>query len=483
MKNDFLNETIEQLQQRLSEGELTSRELVLIYLDRIATYDQDGPNINSIAEINPDALFIAESLDVERKEQGPRGPLHGIPVVLKDNIDTGDKMHTTAGSLALKDHVAKNDSFVAEKLHEAGAVILGKANLTEWANFMTEGMPNGYSSRAGQVLNPYGPGEIDTGGSSAGPGAAVAANFATVSIGTETSGSILSPSSQHSLVGIKPTVGTVSRSGIIPISHTQDTAGPMAKTVADAVHVFQAIMGEDEKDAATSKATPFFKQELSLRLKKDGLNGKRIGIARESYFDAIDEEKQKLMNEAIQVLKSQGAEVFDITIPTTEHNWGLGVMIHEFKNSLNAYLKTISSDVAVRSLDDVIDFHNQNEEETLKYGQKWFLEAQKTSGLLTDPDYLKELLDDQRLSKEEGIDYTLDEHKLEAIVFPNNIGAGIPAKAGYPSITVPVGLTKKNEPVGITFTGTAFSEPTLIEIAYGYEQASQKRVAPKLNSK
>ncbi|WP_369404834.1 amidase family protein [Piscibacillus salipiscarius] len=215
----------------------------MIYLDRIATYDQDGPNINSIAEINPDALFIAESLDVERKEQGPRGPLHGIPVVLKDNIDTGDKMHTTAGSLALKDHVAKNDSFVAEKLHEAGAVILGKANLTEWANFMTEGMPNGYSSRAGQVLNPYGPGEIDTGGSSAGPGAAVAANFATVSIGTETSGSILSPSSQHSLVGIKPTVGTVSRSGIIPISHTQDTAGPMAKTVADAVHVFSSYYG------------------------------------------------------------------------------------------------------------------------------------------------------------------------------------------------------------------------------------------------
>lgn len=471
MGNEFLNDSIDQLQKMLSNGELTSRELVLAYFDRIARYDQDGPRINSIAEINPDALFIAEALDEERKEKGARGPLHGIPVVLKDNIDTGDKMHTTAGSLALKDHVAKNDSFVAKKLREAGAVILGKANLTEWANFMTEGMPNGFSSRGGQVLNPYGPGKIDTGGSSSGPGAAVAANFATVSIGTETSGSILSPASQHALVGIKPTVGTVSRSGVIPISHTQDTAGPLAKSVADAVHVFRAIIGEDLEDTSTGKAREFLRRNLNQHLKVDGLKGKRIGIARETYFDAIDEEKRQLMNEAINVLEAQGAEVFDVTIPTTKHNWGLGVMIHEFKNSLNAYLKTVSEDVPVRSIDDVIEFHKQHEEKTLKYGQKWFLEAQKTSGLLTDPAYLNELLEDQRLSKEEGIDATLNEHNLDAIVFPNNIGAGIPAKAGYPSITVPAGLTEKNEPVGITFTGTAFSEPTLIEIAYSYEQA------------
>ncbi|TFB14294.1 amidase [Filobacillus milosensis] len=464
----------------MARGELTSRDLVLAYLDRIAQLDHDGPLLNSIAEVNPDALFIAEALDQERKEKGARGPLHGIPIVLKDNIDTGDKMHTTAGSLALRDHVADKDSFVAKQLREAGAVILGKANLTEWANFMTEGMPNGYSSRGGQVLNPYGPGKLDTGGSSSGPGSAVAANLASVSIGTETSGSILSPASQHSLVGIKPTVGTVSRSGIIPISHTQDTAGPLAKTVVDAVHVFQAIIGKDEDDAATGKARHFFRQDLSRHLIKDGLKGKRIGIAREAYFESVDEEKRELLNEAIKVLEAQGAEIMDVTIPTTKHEWGLGVMIHEFKNSLNAYLKTVSNDVPVRSIKDVINFHNDHEEDTLKYGQKWFLEAEKTSGLLTDNDYLKELLDDQRLSKEEGIDYTLNQHNIDAIVFPNNIGAGIPAKAGYPSITVPAGLTEKGEPVGITFTGTAFSEPTLIEIAYAYEQASSMRVAPKL---
>ncbi|RPF50633.1 amidase family protein [Aquisalibacillus elongatus] len=475
---DFLNEPIDVIQKRMQDGELTSRELVLTYLDRIANYDQDGPKINSVAEVNPDAIFIAETLDQERMEKGARGPLHGIPIVLKDNIDTGDKTHTTAGSLALKDHVAKHDAFLVKQLREAGAVILGKANLTEWANFMTEGMPNGYSSRGGQVLNPYGPGEIDTGGSSSGPGAAVAANFATVSVGSETSGSILSPASQHALVGIKPTVGAISRSGVIPISHTQDTAGPLAKTVADAVYVFQAMVGEDAADAATSKGRQFFRQNFSQYLNKKGLKGKRIGIAREDYFDAIDEEKRQLMDEAIQVLEEQGAEVLDVTIPSNKRNWGLGVMVYEFKNSLNAYLRSVSDDVPVRSMADVIEFNNKYDEDMLPYGQKWFLEAEKTSGLLTDPDYLKELLDDQYYSKEQGIDYTLEEHQLDAIVFPNNIGAAIPAKAGYPSITVTAGLTEKGEPVGITFTGTAFSEPTLIEVAFGYEQASFKRVSP-----
>ncbi|MGM8216612.1 amidase family protein [Bacillaceae bacterium W0354] len=471
--------SIVQLQEKLSTGELSSRELVLFYLDRIARLDQDGPKINSFVEINPDALFIAEAMDQERKEKGARGPLHGIPIVLKDNIDTGDKMHTTAGSLALKDHVAKRDSEVARRLREAGAIILGKANLTEWANFMTQGMPNGYSSRGGQVLNPYGPGEMDTGGSSSGSGAAVAANFVTVSIGTETSGSILSPASQHSLVGIKPTVDTVSRSGIIPISHTQDTAGPLAKSVSDAVYVFQAIIGEDEREAATRKASEFFNIDLASYLKADGLKGKKIGIAREIYFEYIDEEKQDLLNEAIQVLESQGATVVDVTIPTAKHQWNIGVMVHEFKNGVNAYLKT-ADDVDVRTFEDIIEFHNQNEDVMLKYGQTLFLEAEKTSGKLNDPAYLKELLEDQYLAKEQGIDYTLEENELDAIVFPNNVGSGIPAKAGYPSITVPAGATEKGEPVGITFTGTAFSEPTLIEIAYGYEQASKRRVVPKI---
>ncbi|PKR76875.1 amidase [Halalkalibacillus sediminis] len=481
LADDFLVEaSIDGLQEMMASGELTSRDLVIMFLDRIARFDQDGPKINSILEVNPDALHIAEAMDTERAELDVRGPLHGIPIVLKDNIDTGDKTHTTAGSLALKDHVAGNDAFVAEQLREAGAVILGKANLTEWANFMTEGMPNGYSSLGGQVLNPYGPGNLDTGGSSAGPGAAVAANFSVVSVGTETSGSILSPASQHSLVGIKPTVGTISRSGIIPISHTQDTAGPMARTVRDAVYMYQAMVGVDDRDEATQVPGSYFEKDFTSNLKLEGLNGKRIGIAREAYFDAIEPDKREIMDEAVHVLEVHGATVIDVTIPTTGRDWGLGVMIHEFKNSLNAYLKTISRDVPVRTFDDIIDFHNKHPEETLKYGQKWFEEAAKTSGQLTEPAYLKELLEDQFYSKEEGIDATLQEYDLDAIVFPNNIGAAIPAKAGYPSITVPAGYTEKNEPVGITFSGTALSEPTLIELAYGYEQATGVRRPPEL---
>ncbi|WP_188207254.1 amidase family protein [Alkalibacillus aidingensis] len=480
--NFVVEASIDQLEEKLAKGEITSRELVMHYMNRIAEFDQGELGINSIAELNPDAIHIAENLDLERNEKGVRGPLHGIPIVLKDNIDTGDKMHTTAGSLALKDHVAKQDAFLAKKLREAGAIILGKANLTEWANFMTVGMPNGYSSRGGQVLNPYGPGEFDTGGSSAGSAVAVASNFVTVSVGTETSGSILSPASQNSLVGIKPTVGAVSRSGVIPISHTQDTAGPIAKTVRDAVYVFQAMVGEDHQDPVTGKARQYAKCDLTRHLKQNGLKGKRIGIAREHYFDSISEEKRNLLDQAIKVLEQQGAIVVDnVTIPSTTHNWGIGVMIYEFKNSLNAYLKTVSKEnIKVGSIDDIIDFHHENEEETLKYGQKWFLEAAKTTGLLTESDFLDELLSDQYLSKEQGIDYTLNEEQLDAIVFPNNIGAGIPAKAGYPSITVPAGYTDQGEPVGITFTGTAFAEPSLIEIAFGYEQASFRRRAPKL---
>ncbi|MDQ0351946.1 amidase [Alkalibacillus filiformis] len=477
-----INESsIDQIQEMLSKSELTSRELVLMYFDRIAKHDQSGENINAMAELNPDALHIAASLDEERLSKGIRGPLHGIPVVVKDNIDTGDKMHTTAGSLALQDHVAKNDAFLVKQLRQAGAIILGKANLTEWANFMTVGMPNGYSSRGGQVLNPYGPGQLDTGGSSAGSAAAVAANFVTGAIGTETSGSVLSPSSQHALVGIKPTVGTVSRSGIIPISHTQDTAGPIAKSVTDAVYIFQSIIGRDVNDEATGSAKQLSQIDLTRSLNINGLKGKRIGIARDHYFESISEEKQQIMDKAINQLRASGVEVVDhVEIPTTKHNWGLGVMIHEFKNGLNHYLKTVSNDLPVQSFDDIVQYNLKHKDEMLKYGQKWFDEASKTSGLLTEPDYLNELLEDQYLTKEEGIDFTLDQYKLDAIVTPNNVGAAIPAKAGYPSITVPAGFTNEGEPVGITFTGTAFSEPQLIEIAYSYEQASQERREPRL---
>lgn len=430
--------------------------------------------------MNPEALQIAEAMDTERSVTGPRSPLHGIPVLLKDNIDTGDKLHTSAGSLALKDSYAYQDSFVAQQLREAGAIILGKTNLTEWANFMAENMPTGYSSRGGQVLNPYGPGKFEVGGSSAGSGAAIAANFATVAIGTETSGSILSPASRNSLVGIKPTVGLVSRTGIIPISHTQDTAGPMTRTVKDAAILLNAIAGRDEEDVATHKNVIDY--DYTEFLLENGLQGKRIGIARDKFFDYLSEEEKTRMEEAIEVLRQNGATILDsISIPSITEKWDYNVLLHEFKADLNAYLRNVDPSLGIRTLADVIRFNEANAEVALKYGQKIMLESERTSGTLTEADYLLSLEKDQYLSTDQGVDFVLEEHNLDAIVFPNNFGAGIPAKAGYPSITVPAGYSSDNGPVGITFTGTAFSEPLLIEIAYAYEQKTKLRVPPKLS--
>ncbi len=339
----LVESTVEEQQEKMESGELTSKELVLMYMDRIGKFDSAGPFINSVLEINPHALSIAESLDIERREKGPRSPLHGIPVLIKDNIDTGDQMHTSAGSLALANSYAQQDSFVAKKLREAGAVILGKTNMTEWANFMAEDMKNGYSSRGGQVLNPYGPGVFDVGGSSSGSGAAIASNFATVAIGTETSGSILSPSCQNSLVGIKPTVGLVSRTGIIPITHTQDTAGPMAKTVKDAAYLLDAIWGMDEKDTATKKIPSNIDSFVSS-LGEHHLIGKRIGIPRESFFEQVDEEGNALMEAAIEKLKELGAIIIDpVEIPSAKYKWTYDVLTYEFKTGLNAYLSKIST--------------------------------------------------------------------------------------------------------------------------------------------
>ncbi|MFD2971748.1 amidase family protein [Peribacillus deserti] len=479
---DWLIEaTIDDMQEKMGSGQLSAKELTLLYLKRMAEVDKNGPEINSVLEINPDALQIAESLDAERAVTGPRGPLHGIPVLVKDNIDTGDKMHTSAGSLALANSTASEDSFVAAQLRKAGAVILGKTNMTEWANFMTENMPNGYSSRGGQVLNPYSPGKFDVGGSSSGSGASIAANLAAAAIGTETSGSILSPASQNSLVGIKPTVGLVSRTGIIPIAHTQDTAGPMARTVKDAVYLLSAITGEDSSDPASGKNTYFLGTDFSQFLKIDGLSGKRIGIARDVYFEYINEEKQEVLNSAIAKLKEAGAEVVEnVVIPSTKQEWGYDVLTHEFKTDLNEYLSKLSNRCAVHSLADVIAFNNRHSKKALQYGQTLLVESEKTSGTLTEGRYIQALEHDQYYSTIMGIDSVLETEQLDAIVFPNNIGAGIPAKAGYPSITVPAGYTAEGEPVGITFTGIAFSEPVLINIAYGYEQTSLARRAPKL---
>ncbi|WP_409252934.1 amidase [Bacillus sp. SCS-153A] len=476
-KNEWLIETtINELTDKLHTGEITSQELVLIYLDRIADVDQSGPSINSLIEVNPDALHIAASLDYERKTKGSRGPLHGIPVVIKDNIDTGDNMHTCAGSLALAESYAKEDAFLVKKLREAGAIILGKTNLTEWANFMAEKMPTGYSSRGGQVLNPYGA-DFMVGGSSAGSAAAIAANLAVVSVGTETSGSILSPASQNSLVGIKPTVGLISRTGVIPISHTQDTAGPMARTVTDAALLLGVLQGTDERDAITA-SNPLLETNYTDHLLRNGLQGKRIGIARSTYFDYLDESKLAIMDAAVERLAELGAEVIDsVEIPSTGSDWDINVLLYEFKSGINAYLKTVDPSVGIRHLSDIIRFNTETGEPALKYGQKVLEESEETKGLL-DPVYLKSLEKDQYLSKKNGIDAVMKEHGLDAIVFPNNFGAMIPAKAGYPSITVPAGFTPEGEPVGITFTGGAYSEPTLIEIAYGYEQGTKHRKPP-----
>lgn len=466
------------MQEKMEKREISSRQLVLMYLDRIGALDK---KVNAILEINPDAVHIAAALDAERNTKGARGPLHGIPVLLKDNIDTHDKLHTSAGSLALADSVARKDSFVTSQLRKAGAVILGKANMTEWANFMTEGMPSGYSSRGGQVLNPYGPGKFDVGGSSSGSGAAVASNFAAVAIGTETSGSILSPASQNSLVGIKPTVGLVSRSGIIPIAHSQDTAGPMARTVKDAAILLTAITGVDDTDPVTMTNTDLSDVDFTSFLEEDGLKGTRVGIARQGFLDELDEDKREVMNQAIETLKQKGAEVIeDVVIPSADRDWSYDVLWYEFKTDVNAYLRNLDSNVAVRSLSDVIAFNSQHDESMLKYGQSILIESEETSGTLKELKYIEALEEDIYFSTIKGIDAVLGEHHLDAIVFPNNFGAAIPAKAGYPSITVPAGYSSEGEPVGITFTGTAFSEPTLIKLAYAYEQATKHRKPPKL---
>ncbi|WP_407676498.1 amidase [Perspicuibacillus lycopersici] len=475
--NWLIEATIDEVQEKLESEEITSKQLVMMYLHRIAKLDKQGPNINSILEVNPDALSIAAALDYERKTKGARGPLHGIPVVIKDNIDTGDNMHTSAGSLVLANSYAKEDAFLVKKLREAGAVILGKANLTEWANFIGENMPSGYSSRGGQVKNPYGD-AFDIGGSSSGSAAAVATNLAVVAVGTETSGSILSPASQASLVGIKPTVGLISRNGIIPISHTQDTAGPMARTVRDAAILLNVLQGQDTEDAITG-TNPLESIDFTNCLKREGLKGKRIGIARTPYYDYLSQSKLAVMENAIAELKQLGAEVIDpVEIPSTKEQWDMNVLIYEFKNDLNAYLKTVDSSLGIRTLADVIRKNEELGETALKYGQKLFLEAEAASGNLTDPTYLESLVKDAYYSREMGIDAVLKNFQLDAVLFPNNYGAMMPAKAGYPSITVPAGYTEEGEPVGITFTASAYSEPLLIELAYSYEQGTKHRIPP-----
>ncbi|WP_053361560.1 amidase family protein [Bacillus sp. FJAT-27251] len=473
--------TIDEMQEKLASGELTSRDLVLMYMSRIALYDKSGPRINSVLELNPDALHIAMALDAERAGHGPRGPLHGIPVLLKDNIDTHDKMHTSAGSLALEHSIAPRDSFVAAQLRKAGAVILGKTNMTEWANFMAVGMPSGYSSRGGQVLNPYGPGKFNVGGSSAGSGAAIAANLAAVAVGTETSGSILNPSAQNALVGIKPTVGLISRSGIIPISHTQDTAGPMARSVKDAAYLLAAITGKDESDPATLTGPKLQPADFTCSLEHDGLKGVKLGVPGDLvFYEELTDEKRSLFEQALAKVKELGAQLEEVSLPSADADWDYDVLDYEFKSGINAYLGRLHPSVKVRSLAQVIAFNKHHMEKMLKYGQKILQGSEDTSGTLTEEQYLKALEHDQYMSKDHGIDYALSKGGAAALIFPHDHGSDIAARAGYPSITVPAGYTAMGEPFAITFTGHAYSEPQLIKLAYAFEQATKVRRPPVL---
>jgi len=488
--------TIVELQEAMQAGRLTARRLAEMYIERIETLDRRGPAINSVAEINPDALDIAAALDHERASSGPRGPLHGIPVLIKDNIATADRMETTAGSLALVGSRPPRDAFVVQGLRKAGALILGKTNLSEWANFRSEYSTSGWSGRGGQVLNPY---ILDRSpcGSSSGSGAAAAANLAAATLGTETDGSIVCPSSVNGLVGIKPTVGLTSRAGVIPIAHSQDTVGPMCRTVADAAAILGALVGLDPRDPATQASAGMFHSDYTKFLDPNGLRGARIGVARKHYFGRIPR-VDAIMDAAIQRMQESGAEIIDpadiataeqMSSSESEHK----VLIFEFKADLNRYLAELVSS-PVRTLAEIIAFNNEHASAELPFfGQELFLQAEETTSL-SDPEYLAALDENHRLARQEGIDAVMDKFNLDALVAPTGGpawtidlingdhhlgGSSQPAAlAGYPIITVPA-ASIFGLPVGVSFIGRAFSEPTLIRLAYAFEQATQARRPPQ----
>lgn len=491
---EFDEQTITDLQQALISRKFTARSLASKYLERIEEIDKGGPAINSVIEINPDTLAIADALDRERKEKGSRGPLHGIPILIKDNIDTADRMMTTAGSLALLGSRPSQDSFVMKKLREAGAVILGKTNLSEWANFRSNHSSSGWSGRGGQTKNPY---VLDRNpcGSSSGSGAAVAANLCAAAIGTETDGSIVCPSSTNSLVGIKPTLGLVSRSGIIPIAHSQDTAGPMTRTVADAATLLSALTGIDSRDRVTRSSQGKSHADYRRFLDKDGLRGARIGVAR-TYF-GFNAQVDKRVENLIGEIKRLGAVVIDpADIPTKGKfdDSEFEVLLYEFKADLNAYLAALDPKAPVRSLEEIIEFNEKNRAKEMPYfGQDIFIKAQ-AKGPLTDKKYLQALRKNHLLSRGQGIDFVLRKHRLDALIAPTG-GPAWPtdwingdhftggyssasAVAGYPHITVPAGYVF-GLPFGISFFGAAYSEPKLIKFAYAFEQATNVRRAPR----
>jgi len=490
---EFDEVTIAELQDGMKSGKYTARSVAEKYLERIAAIDKSGPRVNSVIETNPDALQIADALDKERKDKGPRGPLHGIPVLIKDNVATKDRMQTTAGSLALVGSKPPADAFVARKLREAGAVILAKANLSEWANIRSNHSISGWSGRGGQTKNPY---ALDRNpcGSSSGTGAGISANLAAVGIGTETDGSIVCPSSANGLAGIKPTIGLVSRHGIVPISHSQDTAGPMCRTVRDAAILLGALTGVDGDDAATAASESKSFKDYTQFLKEDGLQGARIGVLRKAFgFNpAVD----KLMEAALDAMKKQGATVVDPVEIETYGKFGdtefLGFM-YELKADLNAYLAWLGPNTPVKTLKEIIEFNEKNVAKEMPYfAQENFLKAEE-KGPLTTQEYVEAMAKNRELAGKEGIDKTMDKNNLDAIVAPtggpawltdivngDSFGGGsseFAAVAGYPNVNVVAGYVR-GLPVGISLFGRAWSEPVLIRLAYAFEQTTKFRKAP-----
>lgn len=488
--------TIAQLQKRMESGAETARSLASKYLARIDALDRRGPELRSVLEVNPDAMPIAEALDAERRGGRVRGPLHGIPILIKDNIGTADRMTTTAGSLALEGTIAPADAFVARRLRDAGAILLGKTNLSEWANFRSTHSSSGWSGRGGQCRNPYAL-DRNPSGSSSGSGAAAAANLCAAAVGSETDGSVVSPSNNCCLVGIKPTLGLVSRSGIVPIAHSQDTAGPMARTVADAAILLAALAGADPADAATRESAGHGPPDYSRALSPGDLTGARIGVPRKGLFGQ-SAPADRLVEAAIADLKRLGAVLVD---PADIDSVGevdkseFEVLLYEFKADLNAYLAGLPSRPGdrPRTLAELIAFNEKNHDREMPFfGQEIFLQAEK-KGPLTDKAYRNALEKDRRLSRKEGIDRTMDRHRLDALVAPTSgpaslidlvngdYGPGgcstLPAVAGYPHVTVPAGYAF-GLPVGVSFFGRPWSEPVLIRIASAYEQATKHRRPP-----
>lgn len=491
----FLETNIAELSTGYNQGDFSIEEVTQAYLDRINQIDKEGPRLRSIIQVNPEAIAIAKVLDKELANGKSRGPLHGIPIVLKDNIDTHDQMNTTAGSRALKDSKPLKDSPLANQLRAAGAVILAKANLSEWANFRGQNSSSGWSGINGQTKNPY----VLTRnpcGSSSGSGVAVSANLTVLAIGTETNGSIVCPSNANGIVGIKPTVGLISRSGIIPISFTQDTAGPMARTLTDATIALGVLTAKDEKDNKTLVEGRVALNDYTPFLKKDGVAGKRIALYTSPLGQNI--EVDSLVRQSIRALKAAGATVIEIDniAPRATASNSFQVMLHEYKEGLNDYFTSLGENAPIKNLEELIAFNEQDSVELKYYNQAYLKMANEKDDLKSEA-YQTALANLQRMSQEEGIDRVMNEHNLDAIVAPTgspawstdwlngdnyHVGSSSPAAwAGYPNITVPMGDIH-GLPVGLSFFGRAWSEPTLIEIAYGFEQKTKARIIPSFRT-